>query len=343
MQAAKKEKVITTPKVPQNLSSIVKPEELIDIVEMTPLTLADRRIYNLLLANAWNDLEAGKTYQMGVNMLEKHIDSRNQDTVRSLKRLMATLVQIKTLDEKKKCKSVELMSLLCYGKVVFKGVIEYRFTDELVALIKSSRAFARLQTDIMFQLSSKYALAMYEFLQRRCNLKYLSYEVLTIDEIRGILGVPKGKLKSFGHFNDKALKPALEEVTKLTPYQISATPIKTGAKVTALRMEWAIKDIPEEFKALANQLQATRMQNSDYDQAKPFINFTYEQAMDMAQPSWEGYAKGKALWAKANNGSDFYDLEQQYYDHAHRLGQRINDPDKAFYGFIAKRVKKKAA
>ena len=33
--------------------SIVKPGELVDIVEMTPLTLADRRIYNLLLANAW--------------------------------------------------------------------------------------------------------------------------------------------------------------------------------------------------------------------------------------------------------------------------------------------------
>jgi plasmid replication initiation protein len=334
---------ITKPTVPQNLSSIVKPEELIDIVEMTPLTLADRRIYNLLLANAWNDLEAGKTYQMGVNMLEKYVDSRNQDTVKSVKRLMATLVQIKTFDEKKKCKSVKLMSLLCYSEVVFKGVIEYRFTDELVKLIKSSKAFARLQTKVMFQLSSKYALAMYEFLQRRCNLKYLSYETLMIEEIRGILGVPKGKLKSFGNLNLRALKPALEEVTALTPYKIETMPIKTGAKITALRIEWTIKDIPEEFKELANRLQATRTKNFDYEQTKPFINFTYEQAMDMAQPSREGYAKGKALWAKANNGSDFYDLEQQYYDHAHRLGQRINDPDKAFYGFIAKRVKKKAS
>ena len=34
--------------------SIVKPSELIDIDEMVPLQLVDRRIFNLLLANAWD-------------------------------------------------------------------------------------------------------------------------------------------------------------------------------------------------------------------------------------------------------------------------------------------------
>ena len=34
--------------------TLVKPGELIDVAEMTPLTLTDRRIYNCLLANAWD-------------------------------------------------------------------------------------------------------------------------------------------------------------------------------------------------------------------------------------------------------------------------------------------------
>src|SRR3546814_3374213 len=33
---------------PANYGKIVKPGELVDIVELSPLTLADRRIYNLL-------------------------------------------------------------------------------------------------------------------------------------------------------------------------------------------------------------------------------------------------------------------------------------------------------
>src|SRR3546814_1641552 len=36
-----------------NYGEIVKPGELVDIVELSPLTLADRRIYNLLITNAW--------------------------------------------------------------------------------------------------------------------------------------------------------------------------------------------------------------------------------------------------------------------------------------------------
>ena len=36
--------------------SLIKPGELIDVVEMSPLTLHDRRVYNLLLLNAWENL-----------------------------------------------------------------------------------------------------------------------------------------------------------------------------------------------------------------------------------------------------------------------------------------------
>ncbi len=40
-----------------NAESLVKPGELVDLVEVTPLTLTDRRIYNQLLENAWDVIE----------------------------------------------------------------------------------------------------------------------------------------------------------------------------------------------------------------------------------------------------------------------------------------------
>jgi hypothetical protein len=36
--------------------SLIKPGELVDIVELSPLTLQDRRIYDLLILNAWPKL-----------------------------------------------------------------------------------------------------------------------------------------------------------------------------------------------------------------------------------------------------------------------------------------------
>ena len=45
-----------------NAQTLVKPGELVDLVEVTPLTLADRRIYNQLLENAWDAIEKPVTH-----------------------------------------------------------------------------------------------------------------------------------------------------------------------------------------------------------------------------------------------------------------------------------------
>src|SRR3546814_17086068 len=64
---------------PANYGEIVKPGELVDIVELYPLTLADRRIYNLLIANAWERLSepvitrTAKTALKGTHQHNKRI------------------------------------------------------------------------------------------------------------------------------------------------------------------------------------------------------------------------------------------------------------------------------
>ena len=37
--------------------SLIKPGELVDLIEVTPLSLNDRRIYNQLLENAWDAID----------------------------------------------------------------------------------------------------------------------------------------------------------------------------------------------------------------------------------------------------------------------------------------------
>src|SRR5215217_1308308 len=43
---------------------LIKPGELIDIVELSPLTLQDRRIYNLLILNAWDSITGAKEHHI---------------------------------------------------------------------------------------------------------------------------------------------------------------------------------------------------------------------------------------------------------------------------------------
>ena len=42
--------------------SLIKPGELVDIVELSPLTLNDRRVYNLLILNAWDSITEPKEH-----------------------------------------------------------------------------------------------------------------------------------------------------------------------------------------------------------------------------------------------------------------------------------------
>ena len=94
----------------------------------------------------------------------------------------------------------------------------------------------------MHALRSKYAIRLSELIQKRVGLDKNS-EVFTPDEIRAKLGVPKGKLKSFGEFNKHCLQVALAEVNQLMDYSVEAGLVKKGRTVVQVILTWQQKDI----------------------------------------------------------------------------------------------------
>ena len=355
--------VLPRPKVPDNLSSIIKPEELVDIVEMTPLTLHDRRIYNLLVGKAWNSLFSRDTHAISYRELTQYVNSHNQDIAASLRRLMAAIVQIKIRHNRHGRPSLRQIALLGSNEVETKGVITYRFPPELVKIIKDTQVFARLHTKVMFALTSKYSLTLYEFLQRRKNLKHVHWEVLTVSEVRGLLGIPSNKLKTFGHLNKYALQVATKEVSFLTDYEITAEPIRTGRMVTQVKFAWSKKtDLGEQIAAVEE------LERSQVGRKARMEGKVETVAMDgAALPSpdaggtiSDGSGKKKALPApvsrqsfrlsstimekaksiaqQAKTGWDIYAIEQQFYDYAQQKGMPDN-PEGAFLNFVRKKVK----
>ena len=63
-----------------------------------------------------------------------------------------------------------------------------------------------------------------------------------INELRKMLGVPRGKLKEFSHFRQKVLIPAVNEVNAFSPYMVQFDAIRHGKKVIKLRLIWFAKD-----------------------------------------------------------------------------------------------------
>lgn len=348
------------PSVPDDLSSIVKPEELVDIVEMTPLTLQDRRIYNLLIGNAWNNITTQKRHSITRQDLTKYVDSNNQDIRASFRRLMSAIVVIKIKNNKNGKHATRQIQLLATNEVEENGNgIEYFFPDALVKIIQDTQIFARLHTKVMFELSSKYSLALYEFLQKRKNLRYINSETLTVEEARAILGVGKSKLKSFGHFNDKALKPATREVSFLTEYEISAEPIRTGRFTSHIKISWKKKvDIGAQISAVeelerskvgrsarmkqeVEDLTITSSQKSDsLGKASHISQFmpTFEKEQSNLFLASSAIEKAKEIILDAGFRLDVYALEQEFLQHAQESGFEPDNVDGAFVGFVRRKI-----
>lgn len=355
----KKLQINTFPKVPQDLSSIVKPEELVDIVEMTPLTLQDRRIYNLLIGHAWNKITSSSCHVISRQELTKYVDSNNQDIKASLRRLMSAIVIIKIRNNKNGNPSTRQIQLLGTNEIEdHGGNIEYSFPEDLIKIIRNTQIFARLHTKVMFELSSKYSLALYEFLQKRKNLQYINHEIITLEETRAFLGVGKNKLKSFGHFNNKALKPAVREVSFLTEYEINAEPIRSGRAVSHIKFSWQKKtDIGAQIAAV-EELERSKLgreermkrrtetitssQKSDSsNQAKHVSVFLpgFKELPKQLLISSSAIEAAKEIIQSSSKRLDVYSLEQDFLENAKKSSFEPYNVDGAFLNFVKKKCK----
>ncbi|KHA54022.1 replication initiation protein [Sulfitobacter geojensis] len=312
-----------------NAQTLVKPGELVDLVEVTPLTLADRRIYNQLLENAWDAIEKPVTHVIAKSDLRGSHNS-NDRVGASIERLMASIVKIQIMRDGEP--AIERVQLLGGNVETARrdGLLEYEIPQRLRRIIKDSTVFARLQREVMFALSSKYALTLYEMVQKRGNLRWRSSEKFSLEDMRGVLGVPKGKLTSWSNLKLRAIDPAVEEVSVLSDFVVEVEPIKTGRRVTHIELRWWRKDAGGKAE-VERELQFSKVGRKERVEAK---------AESMRpRPSWLD-AKGAALRSETYEtvklrfpGYDIYFVEGQW--RAWAAGKPpARDPDKAYLAFF---------
>ena len=235
---------------PITTTTVVKPGELIDIVEVTPLTLHDRRVFNLLLQNAWPTITDNTEHViLKADLKGNHVgNERIEDT---LNRLQTTLVKIQSERDGMAYEiSINLIGRID-RPVTGDGKIYYRFQPEVREVIANSGVFARLHKDVMLALSSKYALSLYEMIQKRGNLQHVWHETFTVERLRSLLGVPRDRLTSYKNFKARALIPAVMEVNGLSHFGVGFREIKKGRSVEQIQISWHRKSIEEMKKAFA--------------------------------------------------------------------------------------------
>jgi plasmid replication initiation protein len=228
---------------------MIKPGELIDVLDMA-LSLNDRRIYNLLIANAWDKISEDKTHCIAKADLRGNHEG-GERLADSIDRLMRTIVRVRVVqDARPAVMKVTLLSRTTEHDDA-AGLLYYKFDEDLRRIILDSRVFGRLRKEVMFAFTSKYALALYEIGEKRRNMQFKWSEVFDLGELREPLGVKPDELTTFGNFNAWCLKPAAGEVNGLADFSVAFQAVKVGRKVTAVQLCWWRKNEDELRKAFA--------------------------------------------------------------------------------------------
>lgn len=228
-----------------------KARELIEIRGTGELSLLDRRVMNVLYANAGPRLCDDVAHV--ISYAELRGAHKGSERVKdSILRLMKTVVQVPVEGRNGK-PATKLLQVLSDTTTSDDendptGQITYSFSKGMREIIKDSTLWGRVRTAVVFAFTSKYSLTLYELITARINLKHVWQEEFALDDLRAFLGVPPDKLQRTPDLLRKVIQPAEAEVNGLADFGVRIEPIRQGGTmrglVTGFRVSWWRKDTP---------------------------------------------------------------------------------------------------
>ncbi|WP_424930506.1 RepB family plasmid replication initiator protein [Amaricoccus tamworthensis] len=207
------------------------------------LTLLQRKLSNVLLLNAYDDLITKPTHRIDARTLCLMIgyNSNDMDTLKaSLKSLAETVAEWDMLDEKGR-QEWGVSALLSFARLK-GGVCEYAYSSALAEKLHDPKVFALINLNIQRRFTSGHALALYENCYRFVRTGSTGW--WPIDLFRRLMGVDgSAYYESYKHLNAKIIKPAVAEINKSSNIVVRPEVRRQGRAVSDIR--FLIKENPQ--------------------------------------------------------------------------------------------------
>lgn len=248
-----------TLKQQSNASGFPKPSELIEITGTSGLEAQDRMIMNTLYRHAHDsgDLaKPGASWSLALAEL-KFSTHKDLDRVReSLSRLLGIQVSVTFSDpetgEEKVLQTVLFEHFITSKKGAAYASVEFGIPAKLRAILARSDRWGRIKAEVVHAMSSKYAIALYEQVRLRAELRGRMTETFPIDRFRDLLGVPPGTYAAGKDFQKFVVEPAALEVNGLSEMgcKIELIRIHSRAPISKVMLAWWKKDGEENRPAI---------------------------------------------------------------------------------------------
>lgn len=122
-----------------------------------------------------------------------------------------------------------------------RNTIEIRLDDNLLPyLIELRNNFTAFELENVLLFQSKYSIRLYEILKSYAHKGEI---VLSLGELRKLLGLTPEQYKEYKEFNRNVLSVAVKEIKDYSDLWVEAKPIRINRKIVEICFEINIKDI----------------------------------------------------------------------------------------------------
>ena len=297
------------------------------------LTHLQRRAWNVLLANAYDELPNKEIHRVSVVELAAKLgfNSRNQEHLKDmLKSLAECTVEWNVLGKDKK--QVWGVATLLASAEIENGICTYGFAPHLRLKLYNPRVYAKLNLRLQNRFTDRHALILWEICFDYFDTARDQGETpfILLDTFRELMGVAPDEYPAFKTLNQCVIKPAIKEINELTNFFVEVEQKRESRKVAFLKFiisrlkpiappepiqESLFPDI-EDLPAIANMLVQ--------------VGVSRREALKIINQGWEGVV----VDVPQENYRDF----QAYVQEKIGLAQQATDV-KNIGGFIVKAIR----
>ena len=267
------------------INEVIKASPAIQI--QSQISLLQRRAWNVLLANAYNELPDKDIHSVSMVELAAKLgfDSGNQAYLKEMLRSLRSCEVEWNLLNKDNKQVWGVASLLASAEIK-DGICTYGFAPHLRQKLHNPRIYAKLNLRLQNRFKGQYALVLWEVCFDYFDADRGKGETpfISIELFKQLLGLEKEDYPIFSEFNRSVIKPALKEINALTDYFVEVEQKRMGRRIAELKFR-----ITKKVKKVAIQDSV----HPDVENLPPValelvqVGVSHRQARNIAKREWE--------------------------------------------------------
>ena len=249
----------TSPDIALSVDAIQLRKSVGAIHTSASLTLVQRKLANVLLYNAYDNLTKKRTHTIPLpilcTMMGWEASNRIEHLKDAMRALASTTVEFNLKEDGKE--TWRTMAMLSFGEIQ-GGTCTYRYDEYLAEKFFDPAIYAMINLGVQKCFDSGQALNLYENTVRFRNTKDGSTGYWSLPFLRSVIGATATYYDEFRRLNDRAIKPAIKQINEESDIMIDAEAKKAGKTVVSMRFLVRSKT-PEELEAQAKRRKQTML------------------------------------------------------------------------------------